>query len=109
LHRTNFPRSLPCKVGGAAACVIGCMPGSNERALEKAKILPADALILDLEEALAPDAKQLARDRVCAAVKGGAYGAREIIIRVNALETPGEPRTCSLFAMRRVTRFWCRR
>ena len=73
------------------------------------QILPSDALILDLEEALAPDAKQLARDRVCDAVKGGAYGAREIIIRVNALETPGEPRTCSLFAMRRVTRFWCRR
>jgi citrate lyase subunit beta/citryl-CoA lyase len=64
------------------------MPGSNERALEKAKTLPADALILDLEDAVAPDAKLLARDQVCAAVKGGGYGAREIVIRVNALETP---------------------
>ncbi|MGA8689028.1 MAG: CoA ester lyase [Methyloceanibacter sp.] len=64
------------------------MPGSNERALEKAKTLPADALILDLEDAVAPDAKPLARDQVCAAVKGGGYGAREIVIRINALETP---------------------
>jgi citrate lyase subunit beta/citryl-CoA lyase len=64
------------------------MPGSNERALEKAKTLPADALILDLEDAVAPDAKLRARDQVCAAVKGGGYGAREIVIRVNALETP---------------------
>ena len=64
------------------------MPGSNERALEQAKTLPADALILDLEDAVAPDAKLLARDQVCAAVKGGGYGAREIVIRVNALETP---------------------
>jgi citrate lyase subunit beta/citryl-CoA lyase len=64
------------------------MPGSNERALEKAKTLPADALILDLEDAVAPDAKLLARKQVCAAVKGGGYGAREIVIRVNALETP---------------------
>jgi hypothetical protein len=64
------------------------MPGSNERALKKAKALPADALIFDLEDAVAPDAKAIARDRVCAAVKGGGYGARELIIRVNALETP---------------------
>ncbi len=64
------------------------MPGSNERALEKAKTIPADALIFDLEDAVAPDAKALARDRVCAAVRGGGYGGREIVIRVNALETP---------------------
>ncbi|MGA7545050.1 MAG: aldolase/citrate lyase family protein, partial [Methyloceanibacter sp.] len=64
------------------------MPGSNERALEKAKTLPADALIFDLEDAVAPDTKPLARDRVCAAVKGGGYGGREIVIRINALETP---------------------
>ncbi|HLC08223.1 MAG TPA: CoA ester lyase [Methyloceanibacter sp.] len=64
------------------------MPGSNERALEKAKSLPADALIFDLEDAVAPDAKTHARDRVCAAVKSGGYGGREIVIRVNALETP---------------------
>ena len=64
------------------------MPGSNERALEKAKTIPADALILDLEDAVAPDAKQLARDRVRAAVESGGYGGREIVIRINALETP---------------------
>jgi citrate lyase subunit beta/citryl-CoA lyase len=64
------------------------MPGSNERALEKAKTLPADALILDLEDAVAPEAKLLAREQVCAAVKGGGFGAREIVIRVNALDTP---------------------
>ncbi len=64
------------------------MPGSNERALEKAKTIPADALIFDLEDAVAPDAKALARDQVSAAAKGGGYGGREIVIRVNAIETP---------------------
>jgi citrate lyase subunit beta / citryl-CoA lyase len=64
------------------------MPGSNARALEKAKIIAADALILDLEDAVAPDAKAAARDQVCAAVKGGGYGRRELIIRINALDTP---------------------
>jgi citrate lyase subunit beta / citryl-CoA lyase len=61
------------------------MPGANERALEKAKALPADALILDLEDAVAPDAKEAARERVCAAV--GEYGEREVVIRVNGLDT----------------------
>jgi len=64
------------------------MPGSNERALEKAKTIPADALIFDLEDSVAPDGKALARDRVSAAVRNGGYGGREIVIRVNALETP---------------------
>ncbi len=64
------------------------MPGSNQRALDKAKLLPADALILDLEDSVAPDAKVEAREQVCAAVKGGGYGHRELVIRVNALETP---------------------
>lgn len=64
------------------------MPGSNERALEKAKTIAADALILDLEDAVAPDAKIDARDKVCSAVKSGGYGKRELIIRVNGLETP---------------------
>lgn len=63
------------------------MPGANERALEKAKALPADALILDLEDAVAPNAKDEARDRVCAAASSGAYGAREIAIRANGLDT----------------------
>lgn len=62
------------------------MPGANERALEKAKTLPADALILDLEDAVAPDAKAAARERVCAAV--GGYGSREVTIRVNGAGTP---------------------
>ena len=64
------------------------MPGSNARALEKAKGLPADGLIFDLEDAVAPDAKEAARDQVCAAVKAGGYGHRETIIRVNGLATP---------------------
>src|SRR5215469_4414502 len=64
------------------------MPGSNERALEKARSLPADALIFDLEDAVAPDAKPLAREKVCGAVKSGGYGGREIVIRINALQTP---------------------
>ena len=64
------------------------MPGSNERALEKAKSLPADSLILDLEDAVAPNAKTSARDQVSAAVAAGGYGPRELVIRVNALSTP---------------------
>jgi len=64
------------------------MPGSNARALEKAKTLPADTLILDLEDAVAPDLKVEARDQVCAAVAGGGYGMRELVIRINALDTP---------------------
>jgi citrate lyase subunit beta/citryl-CoA lyase len=64
------------------------MPGANERALEKAKAIPADALILDLEDAVAPDAKPAARERVCAAARSGEYGARELTIRVNAIGTP---------------------
>jgi len=64
------------------------MPGSNARALEKAKSLPADALILDLEDAVAPDAKEAARKQVCEAVTAGGYGNREIVIRINGLDTP---------------------
>ncbi|HKZ96942.1 MAG TPA: CoA ester lyase [Hyphomicrobiaceae bacterium] len=63
------------------------MPGANERALEKAKALQADALILDLEDSVAPEAKPDARDKVSAAVKEGGYGRRELVIRPNALET----------------------
>lgn len=63
------------------------MPGANERALEKAKTLPADALILDLEDAVAPDAKPDARKRVAAAAASGDYGNREITIRVNGIGT----------------------
>lgn len=63
------------------------MPGANERALAKAATLPADALILDLEDAVAPDAKPAARDRVVAAAGSDDYGAREVTIRVNGLGT----------------------
>ena len=63
------------------------MPGSNERALEKAKSLPVDALILDLEDAVAPDAKEQARENACAAARSGDYGRREITIRVNGIGT----------------------
>jgi citrate lyase subunit beta/citryl-CoA lyase len=64
------------------------MPGSNARALEKGRSLPADALILDLEDAVAPDAKELARRQITDAVKTGGYGSREIIVRVNGLDSP---------------------
>ena len=64
------------------------MPGSNPRALEKAKTLGADGLIFDLEDAVAPDAKEEARRQVVAAVTGGGYGRREILIRSNGLNTP---------------------
>jgi citrate lyase subunit beta/citryl-CoA lyase len=64
------------------------MPGSNARALEKARTLPADVLVLDLEDAVAPDKKVEARAQVAAAIKAGGYGHREIVIRVNALSTP---------------------
>ena len=64
------------------------MPGSNARAIEKARTLAADALILDLEDAVAPDAKSLARRQVCDAVRAGGFGRREIFIRVNAPDTP---------------------
>jgi len=64
------------------------MPGSNARALEKARTLTADALILDLEDAVAPDAKAAARAGIAAALAAGGYGGRELIVRVNALDTP---------------------
>ena len=63
------------------------MPSSNERALEKAKTLPCDGLILDLEDAVAPDAKASARDNACAAASSGEYGRREVTIRVNGMDT----------------------
>jgi citrate lyase subunit beta/citryl-CoA lyase len=64
------------------------MPGANTRALEKARTLAADALIFDLEDAVAPDAKEAARSNVVAAAQSRAYGKREIAIRCNGLATP---------------------
>ena len=64
------------------------MPGANERALTKAETLPADALILDLEDAVALDAKAEARERVCETAASDRYGAREVTIRINGIGTP---------------------
>ena len=63
------------------------MPSSNEKALEKAKTIPSDALIFDLEDAVAPDAKPAARANAVAAAQSGAYGHREVTIRCNGLDT----------------------
>ena len=64
------------------------MPAANERALEKAKTIPADAIIFDLEDAVAPDAKETARANAVAAASSGEYGNRELTIRCNGLDTP---------------------
>ena len=64
------------------------MPGANAKALEKAKTLAADVLLLDLEDSVAPEAKEAGREQVAAVVTAGGYGKREVIIRINALSTP---------------------
>jgi citrate lyase subunit beta/citryl-CoA lyase len=64
------------------------MPGSNARAIDKARTLPVDGVVLDLEDAVAPDAKAQARDQVVAAVKASGFGSREVMIRINGLDTP---------------------
>src|SRR3954453_1333592 len=87
-------RTEPISTG--ASCMIAIrprrgvlyMPGSNARAIDKARTLPADGVILDLEDAVAPDTKDAARTQVCAAVRDGGFGGREVVIRVNGLDTP---------------------
>ena len=64
------------------------LPGDNGRALEKSKTLAADCLIIDLEDSVAPDSKPKAREQACAAIRSGGFGTREVILRVNPLETP---------------------
>ena len=64
------------------------MPGSNTRALEKAKTLKADSVILDLEDSVAADSKKAARANVCAAIEAGGYGYRELVVRINPLSSP---------------------
>src|SRR5207245_8202321 len=64
------------------------MPGSNARALEKARNLPADGIVLDLEDSVAPDAKAMARDQIAQAIAEKGFGKREVLIRVNALDSP---------------------
>ena len=64
------------------------LPGSNARALEKAKSLPCDVLLLDCEDAVAPENKDLARDQIAGALRAGGYGRRELVVRTNSLDTP---------------------
>ena len=64
------------------------MPGSNSRALEKARILGADGLIMDLEDSVTPDAKTLAREQITQALDEGGYGQREVLVRTNGLNGP---------------------
>jgi len=63
------------------------MPGSNARAMEKARQLPADAIILDLEDAVAPDAKAKAREMIVQTLQTGGFGHREVLVRINGLDT----------------------
>ncbi len=63
------------------------MPGSNARAIEKARSLPADAVILDLEDSVAPQGKAAARAQVADAVRAGGFGPREVVVRINGLDT----------------------
>src|SRR5271163_3383305 len=62
-------------------------PGSNARAMEKARELPVDAVIFDLEDAVAPDAKATARDLIVQALKKGCFGNREVLVRINGPDT----------------------
>ncbi|WP_255266812.1 aldolase/citrate lyase family protein, partial [Sphingomonas adhaesiva] len=64
------------------------LPASNARAIEKARTLDCDVVILDLEDAVAPDQKAAARDAAVAAVRGGGFGHRELVVRANAPDTP---------------------
>jgi len=64
------------------------MPGSNARALEKARTLPADGIILDLEDSVAPDAKGAAREQIAQTIAAGGFGRREVLIRINSLDSP---------------------
>jgi citrate lyase subunit beta / citryl-CoA lyase len=80
------------------------MPGANTRALEKAKSLPADSLILDLEDAVAPDAKASARANIKAALEGG-YGYREVVVRVNSLATAWGVKDVEFFANSNIDAF----
>src|SRR3982074_651633 len=93
MPRTRFQgmnRSLEGKMPASARPrrSVLYMPGTNSRALEKARSLAADALIFDLEDAVAPNAKATARGIVASAVASGGYGKRELLLRVNALGTP---------------------
>ena len=85
------------------------MPGSNARALEKAKTLAADGLILDLEDAVAPDAKETARRQVAEAMKAGGFGKREVFIRVNGIDTAWFSEDLEAAAGAARTQSWCQK
>src|SRR5688572_9061703 len=85
-HRNDCRGGEPMAVRPRRSALY--MPGSNARALEKAKTLAADVVIFDLEDAVAPEAKEAAREQVVAAVASGGYGDRELVIRINGLDTP---------------------
>lgn len=74
------------------------LPGNNARAQKKAQTLPADALIFDLEDSVAPEAKSAARRQVAAALEAGGYGKRELVLRVNGAETPWQDEDLRLAA-----------
>ncbi|MFQ5348618.1 MAG: aldolase/citrate lyase family protein, partial [Rhodothalassiaceae bacterium] len=76
------------------------VPGGNARAIEKARTLGCDGIIFDLEDSVAPDEKAAARSRVAAAIAGGGFGEREIVVRVNARATPwGEDDLAAIVAV----------
>ena len=85
------------------------MPAANERALDKAKGIPADALIFDLEDAVAPDAKPDARRNAVAAALSGEYGNKEITIRCNGLDTQWGHEDLAAAAMANVSRVLSKR
>lgn len=64
------------------------VPASHERALDKARTLPCDVVIIDLEDAVAPEAKEAARGQALAALRAGGFGDRELVLRINGLDTP---------------------
>ena len=74
------------------------MPGANERALEKGKSVPADVLIMDVEDGVAPEAKQAARARIVSMLAGGGYGRREIGVRINGVGTDWHEADVAAFA-----------
>jgi len=82
------------------------MPGSNPRALEKARNLAADGLILDLEDSVAPEAKAAAREGIAAAIAAKGFGKREILIRTNGLDTPWWAMTSRWPPRPRLTASW---
>jgi hypothetical protein len=85
--KANEQGGLPMSIRPRRSVLF--MPGSNARAIEKARTLKADCVVLDLEDSVAPDGKEAARAQVMAAVDAGGFGAREVIVRINGLPAGG--------------------